>query len=174
MTVAENIALGCEGPLAGVNPARQLFTRRGDATAVRDAVAYAAAFTGVKDLMDHRVSAISTGQRRLVEFARVIAGPYDLALLDEPSSGLDGTETAHFGELLLRAREDRGLTVLIVEHDMSLVRQICDEVYVLDFGQLIFHGTPTEMLTSGVVRDAYLGNESADVEFEPVAPFEMR
>ena len=60
----------------------------------------------------------------------------------------------------MRAVADRGLGILLVEHDMALVRQVCQRIYVLDFGQLIFEGTPAEMLASPVVRSAYLGSES--------------
>ena len=85
-----------------------------------------------------------------------------MILLDEPSSGLDGRETEAFGRILTDVVAERGVGVLIVEHDMSLVRQICDQVHVLDFGQKIFDGTPTEMLSSAVVRAAYLGSEAGE------------
>jgi ABC-type branched-subunit amino acid transport system ATPase component len=87
----------------------------------------------------------------------VLAGPFDTVLLDEPSSGLDPTETEHFGEILNRAVAERGLGVLLVEHDMALVQQTCAQVYVLDYGSMIFEGTPREMLTAESVRAAYLG-----------------
>ena len=99
------------------------------------------------------------GQRRLVELARVLAGPFDLLLLDEPSSGLDGHETEQFGHVLKAVVAQRGCGILLVEHDMALVRDVCDYLYVLDFGSLIFEGTPEEMQNSEVVRAAYLGEE---------------
>ena len=89
----------------------------------------------------------------MVELARVLAGPFDLLLLDEPSSGLDAAETERFGDILTGAVAERGIGILLVEHDMALVRQVCRNIYVLDFGQLIFEGTPAEMLASPVVRD---------------------
>jgi len=97
------------------------------------------------------------GQRRLVEVAREVAGPFDMLLLDEPSSGLDGHETEQFGRVLRTVARERGCGILLVEHDMTLVREICDYVYVLDFGQLIFEGTAEEMQNSAEVRAAYLG-----------------
>ena len=100
---------------------------------------------------------LSTGQRRLVELARVLAGPFDTVLLDEPSSGLDPAETEHFGEILGRAVAERGLGVLLVEHDMALVQQTCAHVYVLDYGSMIFEGSAQQMLTADSVRAAYLG-----------------
>jgi ABC-type branched-subunit amino acid transport system ATPase component len=95
----------------------------------------------------------------MVELARVLAGPFDMLLLDEPSSGLDGAETRRFGEILTAAVADRGLGILLVEHDMALVRQVCHHIYVLDFGQLVFEGNPAAMLASPVVRSAYLGSD---------------
>jgi ABC-type branched-subunit amino acid transport system ATPase component len=110
------------------------------------------------------VKDLSTGQRRLVELARALAGPFDVLLLDEPSSGLDQTETRQFGDILTRVVAERGVGILLVEHDMSLVRQICDHVYVLDFGRVLFEGTPQEMVESEGVREAYLGSEGAAPE----------
>ncbi|MGH9003667.1 MAG: ABC transporter ATP-binding protein, partial [Acidimicrobiia bacterium] len=95
----------------------------------------------------------------LVELARVIAGDYRFLLLDEPSSGLDQAETATFGALLRALVDDGGLGVLLVEHDMSLVMAVCDHLYTLDFGELIFAGTPAETRASAAVRAAYLGED---------------
>jgi ABC-type branched-subunit amino acid transport system ATPase component len=100
----------------------------------------------------------------------VLAGPFDILLLDEPSSGLDSAETERFGEILTSAVADRGLGILLVEHDMALVRQVCRNIYVLDFGQLVFEGTPAEMLASQVVRSAYLGSEGDTVQGASPAP----
>ncbi|TAK70182.1 MAG: ATP-binding cassette domain-containing protein [Actinomycetota bacterium] len=159
LSVAENLALGRESALAGSNPLRHIVPRRGDRDVVAAAVADAAEQAGVGDLLDRDVTSLSTGQRRLVELARVLAGRYDTILLDEPSSGLDRVETAAFAEVLTRVVRERRLTMLIVEHDMALVRDICDEVYVLDFGRLIYDGAPQEMLASPIVRAAYLGSD---------------
>ncbi len=92
-----------------------------------------------------------------MELATVLAGPFDLLLLDEPSSGLDGNETVNFGRILKSVVDEWGTGILLVEHDMTLVRFVCDRVYVLDFGSKIFEGTPEEMDRSDEVRAAYLG-----------------
>ena len=97
----------------------------------------------------------------MVELARVLAGPFSMLLLDEPSAGLDGGETRRFGQILQSAVADRGVGILLVEHDMELVRQVCENIFVLDFGQLIFEGTPEEMVASPTVRAAYLGSAGA-------------
>jgi ABC-type branched-subunit amino acid transport system ATPase component len=100
---------------------------------------------------------LSTGQRRLVELARCLAGPYRILLLDEPSSGLDHRESEHFGEILQRVTAERGVGILLVEHDMALVMRVCQYIHVLDFGSHIFEGAPQDVMASPVVRDAYLG-----------------
>jgi ABC-type branched-subunit amino acid transport system ATPase component len=97
-----------------------------------------------------------------VELARCLAGNYRIILMDEPSSGLDRSETEQFGSVLRHVVADRGLGILLVEHDMSLIVDVCDQVYVLDFGRLVFEGGPQELVSSPVVRAAYLG----DVEVE--------
>jgi ABC-type branched-subunit amino acid transport system ATPase component len=125
---------------------------------VRRAVEDAIELTGIGPLADLQAGLLPTGQRRMVELARVLAGPFDLFLLDEPSSGLDAIETRRFGEILTGAIAERGVGILLVEHDMALVRQVCQNIYVLDFGQMIFEGTASEMLASPIVRNAYLGS----------------
>lgn len=164
LTVRENVALGREASLAGANPVRQLVSSAAQRAAVDTAVEDAIGLTGIGPLADLQAGLLPVGQRRMVELARVLAGPFDLLLLDEPSSGLDGAETRRFGEILLGAVAERGLGVLLVEHDMGLVRQVCTNIYVLDFGQLVFEGSPAEMLASEVVRSAYLGEEAASPE----------
>jgi ABC-type branched-subunit amino acid transport system ATPase component len=157
LDVQTNIRLARESALAGKSPLRQVVGRRGDAREIERAAAAAIELTGIGAYVDSPVEHLSTGQRRLVELARVLAGPFDTILLDEPSSGLDPAETARFGQILLRAVTERGLGVLLVEHDMALVQQACAQVYVLDFGCLIFKGSVPEMLASQSVRAAYLG-----------------
>ena len=112
---------------------------------------------GITHLADRRASTLSTGQRRLVELARALAGGQRLLLLDEPSSGLDEQETVEFGDILRRQVQERGIGILLVEHDMSLVMSVCARIFVLDFGRRIFEGDPASTLASPVVRSAYLG-----------------
>jgi ABC-type branched-subunit amino acid transport system ATPase component/branched-subunit amino acid ABC-type transport system permease component len=161
LTVRQNIAIGREAPLAGRNPLAQLAGSRRTGRLVDSAAAEAMALTGTSRLADMQAGLLTVGQRRLVELARVLAGPFDLLLLDEPSSGLDAHETGQFGEVLKAVVAARGCGILLVEHDMTLVRQVCDHVYVLDFGELIFEGTAEEMHQSREVRAAYLGDFSA-------------
>jgi ABC-type branched-subunit amino acid transport system ATPase component len=160
LTVAENIAVGREAGLAGASALRQVFRRPGERKVVATAVERALEVCGIGDLAGRRADALSTGQRRLVELARASACDFNLLLLDEPSSGLDHDETAAFGAVLTGMVAERGLGLLLVEHDMALVMGICDYLYVLDFGTLIFEGTPDEVRRSDVVRAAYLGSET--------------
>ncbi len=111
---------------------------------------------GIRAYADERADSIPTGAARLLELARCLAGDPKLLLLDEPSSGLDESETDAFGELLTRlAAEGRG--VLMVEHDMDLVMSVCDEIHVLDFGSVIASGSPAAIRGNRDVQRAYLG-----------------
>jgi len=105
---------------------------------------------------------LAYAEQRTLEIGITIAGDASVIMLDEPSAGLDSDETARLGEILRHIVERRGVGILVVEHDLSLVRQVCERIYVLEFGQLIFEGTPSEMLSSDVVRIAYLGEEVGD------------
>ena len=163
MTVIENIALGREAGLAGSNPLRQLTGSRKERQSVGRAVDEALEICGLTDLGRRPAGALSTGQRRLVELARAYAGDYRMLLLDEPSSGLDRAESERFGEILRRIVAERGIGILLVEHDMALVMNICEYLFVLDFGCLIFEGTPAETRSSALVRSAYLGEDEAEL-----------
>jgi ABC-type branched-subunit amino acid transport system ATPase component len=162
LTVRENIQLGREAILAGANPVTQLVASAADKALIRAAADQAIALTGLEPILDRKVGDISTGQRRLVELARVLAGPFDMILLDEPSSGLDAPETEHFGHILSQVVSEWGIGILLVEHDMALVRQVCDHVWVLDFGRLIYQGSGAAMLESEIVKAAYLGSEGVE------------
>jgi ABC-type branched-subunit amino acid transport system ATPase component len=164
LDVRTNINLARECTIAGARPLRHVFARRRDSRTIARAAVEAIRLTGIDDLVDLPVKDLSTGQRRLVELARALAGPFDVLLLDEPSSGLDQNETRRFGDILTQVVAERGIGILLVEHDMSLVRQICERVYVLDFGRVLFEGTAEEMVESEVVREAYLGAEGTAPE----------
>jgi ABC-type branched-subunit amino acid transport system ATPase component len=81
---------------------------------------------------------------------------------------LDRVETEAFGRVLQRVVRERGTAILLVEHDMSLVMEICEYIYVLDFGELVFEGTPSEVSASEIVRAAYLGSEEVEPAATPV------
>jgi len=117
-------------------------------------------------IAEQPVAALSLGMTRLVEIARALATNPTVLLLDEPSSGLDAQETAQVTEVFRLAVELRGVSLLLVEHDMSMVLQLCDHVNVLDFGAMIASGTPDQIRADPGVRAAYLGEEIAHDEGE--------
>ena len=157
MTVRENVALGREALIAGGSLVRQLMATRGQRQSIQAMTDEALELCGIDGLANRLVSTLSTGQRRLVELARVVAGGFRMLLLDEPSSGLDDEETHRFGDILRAVVTERDVGILLVEHDMALVMAICEYIFVLDFGVCIFAGTPAEVQASTVVRAAYLG-----------------
>jgi ABC-type branched-subunit amino acid transport system ATPase component/branched-subunit amino acid ABC-type transport system permease component len=162
LTVAENVELGREAGMAGRSVHRQMIARRTQREETKAAAWSAMELCGITDLARLQAGQLSTGQRRLVELARCLAGHFDVLLLDEPSSGLDASETAAFDAILRRTVAERGCGILLVEHDMSLVMNVCEYVYVLDFGKLLFEGDPASVAASSEVQAAYLGYESLE------------
>jgi branched-chain amino acid transport system ATP-binding protein len=112
---------------------------------------------GLTRLADANVSTIPTGTARVVELGRALMIQPRVLLLDEPASGQTDDETKAFEALLRRLVTEDGLTVLLVEHDMALVMEVCDRIHVLDFGEIIAAGTPDDVRGDARVRDAYLG-----------------
>jgi ABC-type branched-subunit amino acid transport system ATPase component/branched-subunit amino acid ABC-type transport system permease component len=167
LSVRENVEAGAEGVLAGANPLTQVVAKPGQRAQVRGAAETAMKLCDISALADRPVSGLSTGQRRLVELARCLAGPFELLLLDEPSSGLDRSETERFGAILKDVVATRGVGLLLVEHDMSLVLDLCEHIYVLDFGELIFEGNPQEIVASPIVKAAYLGDSEVESAVQP-------
>ena len=149
LTVRENVLVGAE--------VRKRWAR--DKAADPEAiVADVLERIGLTDLADQRVDSLPTGKARLVELARALASQPRVLLLDEPSSGLNEAET-HEMATVLRQVADEGLAVLLVEHDMSLVMGVCEQIFVLDFGEIIASGDPAAIQGNPVVQEAYLGAE---------------
>jgi branched-chain amino acid transport system ATP-binding protein len=125
---------------------------------------------GLTSVAHERVDRLPTGTQRLVELARALATKPRVVLLDEPSSGLNESETDDLAELLVELA-GTGLGILLVEHDMGLVMSACHHIHVLDFGQIIAFGTPTEVQENVLVRAAYLGegDEAEEVPEEQQA-----
>ncbi len=111
---------------------------------------------GLSNVADRDVSEIPTGQARVVEVARALMIQPKILLLDEPASGQTTSETVAFGRILRRLAAD-GLGICLVEHDMSLVMDVCETIHVLEFGEVIASGTAMEVRHDPAVIDAYLG-----------------
>ena len=106
---------------------------------------------------------LSTGSRRIVDLACILAQDPQVLMLDEPSGGVAQKETEALGPLLLRVREHTGCSVLVIEHDMPLLSSICDRMVALELGGVIAEGTPTEVLEHPRVIESYLGTDESAI-----------
>jgi len=102
---------------------------------------------------------LAYGQQRRLEIVRALATKPKILFLDEPAAGMNPQETANLTKLIAQIQEQFGLTVVLIEHDMSLVMEICQRLYVLEYGRLLAHGTPEEIKKNPDVIRAYLGGE---------------
>lgn len=114
---------------------------------------------GLKDFAHDRPGNLPYGMQRKVELARALASDPKLLLLDEPAAGLNPVEVEDFIELLKKIRQIRDLTILLIEHRLKVVNTLSDEVFVLNFGELLTHGTPEEVQNHPKVIEAYMGEE---------------
>ena len=160
MTALECVMVGryirsSAGFLAGM---LTLPRQRKEERAIRDKAMEYLDFLNIADLAEAEAVSLAFGQQRAVEMARALAAEPRLLLLDEPAAGLNIYETAELGRLVNRIRET-GITILLVEHDMSLVMEICDEIVVLSSGQKLAEGSPLQIQNNPEVIAVYLGEE---------------
>jgi branched-chain amino acid transport system ATP-binding protein len=116
---------------------------------------------GISDSADTMVRSLPYGHRKLIDLGRALLMDVSFLLLDEPIAGLNDGEIARLREILLRLREEFGLGILVVEHNMPFVSRLCDRLVVLDLGELIANGAPAAVLADARVMSSYLG-EAAD------------
>ena len=158
-TVIDNVLIGGHTKSRSdfISDALRLpWVRRQEATLVENARSLLK-LLDLEDVALRPADGLPLGTRKRVELARALAAEPKLLLLDEPAGGLNHSEVAELGELIRRVRDERQVTVLLVEHHMNLVMSVSDKVVALDFGRKIAEGTPTEVQRNEDVIRAYLG-----------------
>ena len=113
----------------------------------------------LESFADQYAENLPYGKQRLLEIARALATDMKLLLLDEPAAGMNPVETAELKESIKMLRQKFGIPILLIEHDMSLVMSICERIYVLNFGEVLTSGVPSEIAVNPDVIAAYLGEE---------------
>ncbi len=124
-------------------------------------------YVGLGHRMNEHAANLPIGEQRVLEIGRALATEPKLLLLDEPAAGLNIKETRNLGLLIRRIRDERGITVLLVEHDMDLIMGISDRITVINFGEVIAEGTPLEIQKNPEVIAAYLGVEEEVPDAHP-------
>jgi branched-chain amino acid transport system ATP-binding protein len=162
LSVSDNLLVAAEKP-AWYSFALDLLHLRKSAQAQVSQVDRALQVLGLSDIADRLPSDLSHGQRKLVSVARALAAAPKLLLLDEPAAGLDTAESQLLG-VHLRQFVDSGTSIFLIDHDMGLVLNVCDYIYVLDFGRLIAEGTASEVRKNPAVVAAYLGESAGEAQ----------
>jgi branched-chain amino acid transport system ATP-binding protein len=167
LTVKEAIAVACERHIEMTTPVASIFStplsQDSEASVMRETEELIELLS-LQAFRDKFISELSTGSRRIVEIATILAHRPSVVILDEPSSGIAQRETEALGPLLRTVREHLGASMLIIEHDMPLITNLADRMYALDQGRVIVEGTPDDVINHPAVIESYLGTEGyADI-----------
>ncbi len=163
MSVLENVVVGTHiHGSAGLWEALFMLPKyRAEEHALRETAKKWVDQLGLTSFSNTSAEALPYGNQRRVELARALATHPSLLLLDEPTAGMNAAETQRLGELILSLQKT-GLTILVIEHNMTFISQVCDRVVVLNFGEVIARGTPEEIKTNPAVIEAYLGSPETE------------
>ena len=165
MTVLENLMLGRHVHMTGGVLTGGLYLGRQRRVEIehRRRVEEVIDFMNLEPLRSREVGSLAYGNQRLVEMGRALALEPSILLLDEPTAGMNAEEKESMARFILDVHEERGVTVVVIDHDIDVIMDISDRVVVLDFGRRIAQGTPDEVRSDPAVIDAYLGRARGDV-----------
>ncbi len=161
MTVLENVMLGCHAKtklsffISGLKMPHLCSKEK----EIQEKAHTVLKFIGLEKKFNDPADSLPLGERKILEIGRALVSEPELICLDEPAAGLNETET-HLASSLIQAIREKGITVLLVEHDMHLIMNISDEIVVLNYGKKIAEGTPNEIRNNQKVIEAYLGEDA--------------
>ncbi len=167
LSVLENVLLGIDGRSSLIDQVRQAVTLRGRGRANIDRAMAVIDTFSLADAAHLEAGSLPLGSQKIVEVCRALVSDPSLLLLDEPAAGLGRDDVDRLVEPLKRWADEHGTTVVIIEHDLELVTDLCDDVAVLHLGHIIARGTPRHCMSDPQVVEAYVG---VDVEVDPGGP----